>query len=81
MSCAFQAPLDHPDDREDDHTAGKNATDVTCENSPLGRIQETVYIDSLSRVGDIRHSQITSYYQPPFSMKEQPSKGSYRERW
>ena len=64
MSRPFQGPLDHPYNSEDNHAARKNATDVTRENRPLRRIQETVYINSLSRMCDIRYSQITPYDQP-----------------
>ena len=63
MSGPFQRPLDEPDKREDDYSPGEDTTDVCSENCTLGRIQETVDIESLRRMRDIRYSQVRSYHQ------------------
>jgi len=69
MSGPFQRPLDEPDKREDDESPGEDTTDVCGENCTFGRIQETVDIESLRRIRDIRYSQVRSYHQRTISKK------------
>lgn len=58
MRSPFQSPLDHPDNHKNDQCPRKYPTNISTENRSFCRIQETVYIDPLSCVSDVRHSQI-----------------------